>query len=250
MVEVLPSWLLWVDMLMSPQLELSQQHRRSAQVQEDLAWQTGGARAGLHDSQAENNLNNSLKELVVTRVNQFKADYNDLLILFRENQEIAPSDPREYFLNIDYVNYAVTPLVFSSRLTASDYLGGAHPNSYVTAFNYSPRENRALELEDLFQEESDYKSVILDYVWEQLVNNPNTYMSVAAGTDGETTLVTKDLLRGDFDAELSRFFIDSDGLLFVFDPYQVAPYAAGIIEVKVPYSDLEDIINKNLIGGV
>ncbi len=129
-------------------------------------------------------------------------------------------------------------------------MGGAHPNSYVTAFNYSPRENRALELEDLFQEESDYKSVILDYVWEQLVNNPNTYMSVAAGTDGETTLVTKDLLRGDFDAELSRFFIDSDGLLFVFDPYQVAPYAAGIIEVKVPYSDLEDIINKNLIGGV
>ena len=38
------------------------------------------------------------------------------------------------------------------------------------------------------------------------------------------------------------------GLLIVFDPYQVAPYAAGISEVTIPYETIAGIMDPELFS--
>lgn len=38
------------------------------------------------------------------------------------------------------------------------------------------------------------------------------------------------------------FFLDQQGLVFVFQPYEIASYADGIIQIKIPYTDLEQLM--------
>ena len=40
------------------------------------------------------------------------------------------------------------------------------------------------------------------------------------------------------------FAITSDGLLFSFNPYSIAPYSEGIIKIDVPIDDILDILSK------
>lgn len=41
-----------------------------------------------------------------------------------------------------------------------------------------------------------------------------------------------------------NFYFDSGNLNFVFNPYEIAPYAAGTIELSIPLSDLEGIVTQ------
>ena len=36
-----------------------------------------------------------------------------------------------------------------------------------------------------------------------------------------------------------------EGIVFYFNPYEIAPYAGGIVEYKIPYDSLKDVLNKN-----
>jgi hypothetical protein len=38
------------------------------------------------------------------------------------------------------------------------------------------------------------------------------------------------------------FYFTSTGLCFYFAPYEIAPYASGIITVEIPYSELTGLI--------
>lgn len=39
------------------------------------------------------------------------------------------------------------------------------------------------------------------------------------------------------------FIFSTEGLVFFYNPYEIAPYAAGIIEVKLPYKGIAEYIN-------
>jgi hypothetical protein len=41
------------------------------------------------------------------------------------------------------------------------------------------------------------------------------------------------------------FVPHADGLHIIFNQYQVASYADGVQEITIPYSDLQNVINKN-----
>ena len=40
----------------------------------------------------------------------------------------------------------------------------------------------------------------------------------------------------------NNFAITRDGLIYYFNPYEIAPYVAGIIQVRVPYEELRLIL--------
>jgi hypothetical protein len=42
-----------------------------------------------------------------------------------------------------------------------------------------------------------------------------------------------------------NFFPDADGLSFVWNTYEIAPYVMGIIDVTVPWSALQGVLNAN-----
>jgi len=109
------------------------------------------------------------------------------------------------------------------------YLGGAHPGSYHWSINYDFATGQELSLGDLFIPGSPYLERISDYSIQQL----NERLEFDIWEDGaEPTLENYDV-----------WALSADGILIIFDEYQVAPYAAGPQQVIVPFDIFADIIH-------
>jgi len=115
-----------------------------------------------------------------------------------------------------FVGY-MTPRVMCYGVTVSFYAPRAAHGMHTTYYtNYDIEKNRIFTLSDLFTAEG---LASLPEVLKQTVHNmPEIDESTVEG------LPSKD-----------NFFIDSNGnIVFVYQPYEIASYAQGIINIPVP----------------
>jgi hypothetical protein len=127
------------------------------------------------------------------------------------------------------------PEVVSLRLDVSDYAGGAHGGARVVSITVDPRTGRDLALSDLFAPGTDVLATIAPLARAQLRqwfadhglagDGPVDDETFAAGTDPTAE-------------NYGTWFPTAEGLLVVFGQYQVGPYAIGMPEVLVPWSQL------------
>jgi hypothetical protein len=110
------------------------------------------------------------------------------------------------------------------------YFGGAHPGSRHVPLNFDLSEGRPLALADLFRPEADYLGAIAGYSIQELGENPEILF-----TDFEQAAAAPE--------NYQVWAITPQGILVIFEEYQVAPYAAGPQFVVVPYSVLETLLD-------
>lgn len=128
----------------------------------------------------------------------------------------------------------------SDKLSSYEYsvyvdTGGAHPNGYFKTFVFDAN-GIEIKLPDLFVPGSDYLDRIATSSLAQITKDLTDRLSVGASNAlFEEGLEPKE-------ENFSNFVIDSDTLVFLFPPYQVAPYAAGDFEVRIPLSEFADIL--------
>jgi hypothetical protein len=133
---------------------------------------------------------------------------------------------------------------FVSVLASGDaYSGGAHGNPLIASFVLHRDTGRVVTMADLFADAEDGERALGEYARNALIRRRSETRPL---DDGE--------LRWLKDGTAPRpenyavFAIDGDGarpargLVLIFPPYQVAPYAAGAIEVPVPASVFRDLL--------
>lgn len=98
------------------------------------------------------------------------------------------------------------------------YLGGAHGMYYTEYYNFTDTPARALSLDDLVHS-GEARTIVRDLV-NEFVDRDRLYES-----DDSVALT-------------NNVAITEEGLLFTYPPYEIGPYAAGQIEVTVPYEEL------------
>jgi hypothetical protein len=131
-------------------------------------------------------------------------------------------------LTTDYRVIYIDPKQISINFLQSVYYAGAaHPIPFSRTVNYDLTRDRTIELEDLFIDDAAYLEVISAYALEDL-----RQQGVLEWEEGASPAVEN----------FNSWNITLEGLLFTFDPYQVAPYAAGFQEVLIPYSVLVDLL--------
>jgi hypothetical protein len=105
--------------------------------------------------------------------------------------------------------------------------GAAHPNTYTLVINLDSRNPPAfLSLSQLFVQQSDYLDLLSTYCADNLRARDALQFPDGAAPNPEN---------------FANWLFDSQGLVIIFDPYQVAPYALGMQEVLVPYLYLEPV---------
>jgi hypothetical protein len=107
------------------------------------------------------------------------------------------------------------------------YLGGAHPGMFYVAINYDTTTGKTLALADLFKPGTDYLGLISSLCIADL----QTRESLSAedfATRGAAPLAEN----------YQVWSVTPQGLLIVFQEYQVGPYAAGAQSVLIPYDAL------------
>jgi hypothetical protein len=139
----------------------------------------------------------------------------------------------------------VTPSFFSTIMLYSDYsAGAAHPNSYKVSLNYDLKTAESVALDEFLQSlkpSAGYMDRLGKYVREDLIRQLGDDQDVIAAIDSGGKPSAQ---------SYANFTLDGSGLSIHFDPYQVAPYAAGSPVVKILYSDLISVVIKSADASV
>ena len=173
-------------------------------------------------------LDQTLDSVKLTR-DQAMADYNN-----------RGDDPAAGFYAYSYYSYVNTERLDTNALSVlqvnSTYNGGAHPNYAQIAYNMDLKRQVHLSLADVLQAGKD--RVVLDRVLGELERRLSDLENFGLFSDYRSTVESY------FDAEsLTPFwYFTSNGLTIYFNCYDIAPYAAGIIKVELPYDSLYGVL--------
>ncbi|MFT7557638.1 MAG: hypothetical protein ACI83D_000303 [Planctomycetota bacterium] len=118
------------------------------------------------------------------------------------------------------------------------YMGGAHGISTITSFTYDRSSGKRILLHDFVTKR---QLVTLSNLAEKTLLNQIGIQSdqgfISSGTEPRYD---------NFDT----FFLTPEGVVFVFQMYQVAPYSAGVPEILIPYEQFEKETGLPLLGGI
>lgn len=139
-----------------------------------------------------------------------------------EFKSIPPNPPEmaspQNELTILFESTYIGPDAVSFKLIISEYTGGAHPNSQFSGLNYDRASGRQLFQNDAFK----------------MIGRTAAQVSVSSTAQLKAKLGDAFLPEGaNSNPENFRsFLISEDKVTFIFQPYQVAYYAAGPQEVS------------------
>lgn len=120
------------------------------------------------------------------------------------------------------------------KIKVSSFEGGAHGGYYEQWFNFDRQTGKFLTHDQVFN--MDKEEAIKDIIRHQLcVDNQCKDLE----TLQETTSI---LLLGDVSLTDYNFQLGKDAVELLFNPYEIAPWSAGTIYVRIPYSALSGLL--------
>lgn len=123
-------------------------------------------------------------------------------------------------------------LIFESLYYA--YEGGAHGNYSTTMLCYDVTSRKEIRLKDIINADSAVLQPILE-------KNLRLQMGLKPGTALSAVLFEEHL------ALTGNFYFTEKGIGFVYNPYEIASYAQGTINIFVPFTDLQLYLNMDLV---
>ncbi len=121
-----------------------------------------------------------------------------------------------------------------------EFAGGAHGNYVDRAYNFDAESGDIITLQMLSGDYNALNDYLLDYMYNLYTEDKDSYYSERTnetfmGDDPKAMLGT--LLRE------GSWYFDNEGMTVFSDIYELGPYAAGIVEFKIPYADLSGHID-------
>ena len=124
------------------------------------------------------------------------------------------------------------PSLWSYAMDVYEYTGGAHGNRYLLIQNYDLQTGDAVSEQDLFID--DYYEQLKTLLLEALI----------AQTDEAET--RKDLRRLGYSvADVvpnENFYVTDEGITYVYNPYEIAPYAMGCIQISLSWDSIRHLL--------
>lgn len=109
------------------------------------------------------------------------------------------------------------------------YSGGAHPSYAASFINYDVRNNSLLSFKDIFKEgcDSELLNIIKKKLCEKYYVDSISQLPEISGIFVDEIFVTRNI------------FLTEDGVTFFYNPYDIGPWAIGVVEVPVEYYELD-----------
>jgi hypothetical protein len=174
----------------------------------------------------------STEEYADKRLRGYDAMYGEMRTVAEKFPDMSRA-ALNWFYNETFVYRAGTAKVAVISRERESYTGGAHGMRNRDYYVFSLPDTRRLTLTDIIRDEA--KPALDDLVEEALRN----YMEIPSWIP---------LSEGGFFEDsvdrLEDFFLSSQGLGFQWDPYEIAPYSIGIIEIVLPYDQVEHLFTE------
>ncbi|MDR2752629.1 MAG: DUF3298 domain-containing protein, partial [Clostridiales bacterium] len=142
----------------------------------------------------------------------------------------ALSPPYTYESSSFYRIYEPLPNCIESLSLDYVYSGGAHGIESLKSAVLDLEGEKVLTLYELFKDPVACKAILLEDIAEVAANGGSYYDAVQG--------VTAELL--DKANEERNFFLTEDAVVVYFQPYEIAPYAAGVVKFPITLKELAD----------
>ena len=174
----------------------------------------------------------------------------DLVADYKENNEplMAELDTaNRYSFNNEHVVSGFSLLsdkkIYVYGIERYVYMGGAHGLETRNYYNFDLKTGKTISEKDLFK--SNYVTELSELIKKRIVEESK---EVKEAKDTEPILSLEDT---DFWADSIKpngnFYITDEGINYVFNPYEIAPYYIGQTEVSIPFNRLKNILKPNSI---
>lgn len=186
---------------------------------------------GIENPKIEFEINSFISKSVKSYLDVFKTGF------------MSPDEYEQFDLTADnelYINDSILSLT-DTRFTFYleqyfYYVGAAHGNTEFITYNFNISDSHLLILDELFRENSDYIQKISELCINKLMDNTE-YSDINWISEGASPNIEN----------FENFLLLDEGIMFIFEPYAVAAYAAGPQFVTIPYEEMADILNRKLL---
>ena len=198
------------------------------------------------DSTADNNMGRTIAytlfESKETSVRQACKDFAGLRT--REYMELRPGylDHKEGDMPPVWFNnsYSITGDVeigykgyINYIILWDEFTGGAHPNSYYTVLNFNPENGEEVVLQDILKENYE----------EPLTKLLIATLAARLQVENCEGIRAKGYLYPDADMYISNnYILEKKQIVFIYNKYDIAPYAVGDIIINISYDKLKDLL--------
>ncbi|MBE5962164.1 MAG: DUF3298 and DUF4163 domain-containing protein [Lachnospiraceae bacterium] len=177
------------------------------------------------------NVNKELKAYAMERYESNMKDASQLTEEFLKNVNRSGNANRSsllpFTMDLRYETTLDIPELVSFLWEESNYFGGAHPDTKWNGVVYDLRNGKKLEAGDILSiPEEQIKQYIAQAFQEKA--KAETGMFFPEEVEKLSLLQFK-----------YYFYLREEGMIFFLDPYQIAPYVAGRVEVILPYEKSE-----------
>jgi hypothetical protein len=185
---------------------------------------------GVKDAKTDG-FNKAVLNMINAHVSRFKKDAP-------ESFDASNPDGQPSGLWIDYDVTMANDDLISVVFNESEYeSGAAHPNSFSTTLNYDLKNGKEIKLRDLFNPSANYLQTISTQCMRILTAKLKKLEAFSEENVKEGTAPKAE--------NFQSWNITRKGLLFNFDPYEVAAYALGPQEALISYENLQAVLKKD-----
>lgn len=123
--------------------------------------------------------------------------------------------------------------ILTIELETFDYTGGAHGFETKEYLHFDMNSGEAFNLKELFDDAES--KMLIDLVSEKCEEMKKTKNS--------------EIFEESSIESCGNFYFDDDNFYFVYNPYEIGPYSAGYITIKIPISKIGPLLKKNIQPG-
>jgi Protein of unknown function (DUF3298) len=115
------------------------------------------------------------------------------------------------------------------------YTGGAHGAAFRSVTSFDLNTNRIIKNDEIVTDTLGISAIL------------GKYYLRAKGADSTAHL--SDFLFEEYDPLPlpENMALLKDSIIFFYNDYEVAPYSSGFTEIRIPRSEIEQFLNKNLV---
>jgi hypothetical protein len=164
--------------------------------------------------------------------------YSSLAEDFRNSNEfvVETFTQKNVRISIDYLNSLEgftllnNPSIYSYGFNRNTYYGGAHGIENSNYLNFDLKDGHVMDEKDLFAE--NYAPQLIDLLKKGIAEQSDN-------KDLEQSPYWTDSIKPN-----GNFFVSDEGITYVFNPYEIAPYYVGKTEVSLPYADIAPLLKQ------
>ena len=130
-----------------------------------------------------------------------------------------------FYMNVFSNHNDILTLSYESN----GFSGGAHGYYNILFKNFDLKNNKTIQLSDVFM---DINKIDWNKILMKNFKNPDQ----------------KEMLLVDKIPVNNNFYFDSQNITFVYNQYEITAYAAGVVEISIPFSELKPYLKPEFIS--